>query len=341
MNSPMLSFIIPAFNAEKYIKKCINSILAIKSEKIEIIVINDGSQDHTLKTVHSINDSRLRCYSIKNGGVSRARNYGISKAKGEYICFVDADDTIITSSFSEMFSSLKENIDVLMFGYRCENGSKIIEFKPCFSDGIYDYSVAKEIMKRMLDLDFAKRYRATYIGGKVYQYIINRKVLEKNKFVRFDENLPFAEDMCFLVTLLNCVRNIQINSKICYNYIFYQGTASHRYRPNYWNELTNVCSYIKKLNILTNRELSRIYYRYVRDAILHYTKWSKSKRKALKQYEKIIDTGNFAKCLKTIDYNDWTYIEKIENMSILKKWYRIIYALEKIKQVKRRIARAL
>lgn len=88
----LFSIIVPLYNKEKYIKDTINSVLLQTYTDFEIIVINDSSTDNSLPIVQSINDKRLRIYTKTNGGVSEARNYGIKRAKGEYICFLDADD---------------------------------------------------------------------------------------------------------------------------------------------------------------------------------------------------------------------------------------------------------
>lgn len=88
----MFSVIIPAYNAENFIKNAIDSVLSQTIEDFEIIVVNDGSNDSTENVVNEISDKRVRCISQKNAGVSAARNTGIQNAKGEYICFLDADD---------------------------------------------------------------------------------------------------------------------------------------------------------------------------------------------------------------------------------------------------------
>ena len=108
---PKLSIIIPAYNAEQYIKQCLDSILQNSKEslsKTEIIVINDGSTDNTLKILESYNQHKnIKIHTTKNQGVSAARNLGISLAKGEWVTFIDADDTV-NSNFSKVVS-LVEN----------------------------------------------------------------------------------------------------------------------------------------------------------------------------------------------------------------------------------------
>lgn len=90
----LVSVIIPLFNSAKYIEKCVRSCLAQTHKSLEVIVVDDGSTDDGLDVVKKIaeEDKRLKVYHKKNGGVSSARNFGINKASGEYVCFVDADD---------------------------------------------------------------------------------------------------------------------------------------------------------------------------------------------------------------------------------------------------------
>lgn len=90
--TPLISIVIPLYNKEKHIKKTVLSVLDQTFTNFEIIVINDGSTDNSLKTLMTIKDKRLCVFTTKNQGVSKARNFGISKAKGKFIAFLDADD---------------------------------------------------------------------------------------------------------------------------------------------------------------------------------------------------------------------------------------------------------
>lgn len=106
---PFFSVVIPLYNKEKHIKKTIKSVLNQEFKYFEIIVVNDGSTDDSLKKVEEIKDSRIIVYSIKNQGVSHARNYGIKKAKSDYICFLDADDFWYKNHLTEFNELLKNN----------------------------------------------------------------------------------------------------------------------------------------------------------------------------------------------------------------------------------------
>ena len=90
--SPFFSIVIPVFNKENYVKATLESVIEQSFKDFEIIIVNDGSTDHSEKSISQINDKRIQLYTIKNHGVSYARNYGISKAKSDLIVFLDADD---------------------------------------------------------------------------------------------------------------------------------------------------------------------------------------------------------------------------------------------------------
>lgn len=98
----LFSVIIPAYNAEKFIKRSIDSVLKQSFQDFEIIVINDGSMDSTLEILYQISDERLKIIDTSNGGVSKARNLGIEHARGEYICFLDSDDEFLPSHLEHL-----------------------------------------------------------------------------------------------------------------------------------------------------------------------------------------------------------------------------------------------
>lgn len=122
MNRPIkLSFIVPCYNVEKYVVRCIKSLLdniaLLKStHDVEIITIDDGSTDETAKAITSLNSPLVRYIYQENQGLSGARNTGIANASGEYVWFVDADDYIIPGALSQIFENLEDNsLDILLF----------------------------------------------------------------------------------------------------------------------------------------------------------------------------------------------------------------------------------
>ena len=109
----MISIIITAYNAEKTIEKCLNSILDTQYNDYEIILVNDGSIDNTEKIIELFASDKIKYYKKKNTGVADSRNFGIDKAKGDYITFVDSDDYVSSNYFEEIDKYINEGVDII------------------------------------------------------------------------------------------------------------------------------------------------------------------------------------------------------------------------------------
>ena len=115
VNNELISIVVPVYNVEKYIEKCVNSITNQVYNNLEIILVNDGSTDNSGKLCDSLSklDDRIKVYHKENGGLSDARNYGVERANGKYIGFVDSDDFIDSDMYKTLYDVIKrENADV-------------------------------------------------------------------------------------------------------------------------------------------------------------------------------------------------------------------------------------
>ena len=124
MNSePLVSVVVPVYNIEKYVRKCLDSLLAQSYEKLEIVVVDDGSTDSSgvICDEMALGDKRMKVFHKKNGGLSSARNYGIKKSKGKYICLVDGDDSVKRDFVKVMVQEAEEkDVDIVVCGYNEE-----------------------------------------------------------------------------------------------------------------------------------------------------------------------------------------------------------------------------
>ena len=183
---PKLSLIIPAYNAEQYIKPCLDSILQNSKEslsKTEIIVINDGSTDNTLKILESYNQYKnIKIHTTKNQGVSAARNLGISLAKGEWVTFIDADDIISGHFVDKNIPRFNENILI-----KCE----VVNQAPDKAQ------VGRAVSKTTRE--FLNGLILGQIDGFSVSYFYDSKIL---KSIRFREDIYFMEDSVFLIEYL-------------------------------------------------------------------------------------------------------------------------------------------
>ena len=183
MKNNYISIIVPIYNAEKYLNKCI---------ELEIILINDGSTDNSEKIIKSYNDKRIIYYKNKNQGIGKTRNFGIEKATGKYIMFVDSDDYLKEDACEKLYKKAeKENLDLVICNfYRVVNNENIEENLPYFQN-----ASLKENSNILLDVNLApwnKLYKTTLI---------------KNNNIRFIENLKY-EDAPFVVETIDKAEKI-------------------------------------------------------------------------------------------------------------------------------------
>ena len=123
-----ISIIVPIYNAEKYLNKCIDSLVNQTKEELEFVLINDGSSEDIIK---SYKDKRIKYFKNKNQGIGKTRNFGIDKATGKYIMFLDSDDYLDVNACDKLYKkAVKEKSDLVVFDfYRVEDYLKEVFFQ--------------------------------------------------------------------------------------------------------------------------------------------------------------------------------------------------------------------
>lgn len=241
---PKVSIIIPVYNSENYLDKCISSILKQTLNGIEIILVDDGSTDKSevICKKYKDSDNRVKFVRKKNGGVSSARNCGVSIAEGEFITFVDSDDYIESNMCEKLYTSAIENkCDVIFSGMKSVN-NKVISY--IFTDETKVYS--KEEACKLFFFD-KEPFSPNYACGK----LIKKTVCEK---IKFREDIFLMEDALYCIELfLNCTSNIMFLNEYLYNYVQRSGSASKHFNKkritSYYalDELLNIARTMNKL----------------------------------------------------------------------------------------------
>lgn len=220
-NDPLISIIIPCFNAEKTLEKCLKSVVQQSYANLEIIIIDDGSTDETSLIYNKFqsNDERILVLKQQNSGVSKARNTGVKAATGDYICFVDSDDWAELNYCSELYSLLVgENADISIVeaSYEDENGNVLCS-KPISDEKIFDGNRALVLLLEDQEIQ-------SHPWGKLF-----KADLLKN--VHFPENLKCFEDYSTLFKIFNkAVKVVKSNEKL-YHYIQREDSLSHNLSP--------------------------------------------------------------------------------------------------------------
>ena len=232
-----LSIIIPIYNGEQFIKSCIDKVLQIKLKK-EIIVINDGSNDNSLKLLREYSDKIILINLDKNLGVSHARNLGLKYATGDYITFIDVDDDFELDMHLKILTKmLNENADVGMCKYNSiDLNGNIMEYK-----NIHDFT-----FKDLPQTEIIRLNLLFYLNAEVWSTIYKAKLA---KSILFEEQLTIGEDRLFqLKVALKAKKTILVN-EVLYHYI--QRPLSITYNSLF---LQNVLDNLKLVNFLSKNE---------------------------------------------------------------------------------------
>ena len=196
----MISIIVPVYNVEKYLPRCIESILSQIYCNFELILVDDGSNDGSLSVCkhYASRDSRIKVFSKRNGGVSSARNLGLENCHGEWVAFVDSDDYVATNYLSIMLdATIHRDTDLVISGFtRVDDSAKNIKLD--------SYTYANEnISIEKLDIEQLKRITHWSVGvSKLF-----RSSIIKNNGLGFPP-IAVKEDVVFLVSYLDCCKNI-------------------------------------------------------------------------------------------------------------------------------------
>lgn len=209
---PKISVIVPVYRVEKYLGRCVNSLLGQTLSDIEIILVDDGSPDGcpALCDEFAKKDGRIKVLHKENEGLGLARNSGMSFAVGEYIAFVDSDDYVKSEMYRTLYEAAqRENADIAMCGLCCIGGimsakENDVQNINCF-DGYTVFDGKEGIDRLMLDISGAlpKEDQDSRYGFSSVKNIYRKEVLEKNKIRFLSEKEVMSEDVFFLLDFLD------------------------------------------------------------------------------------------------------------------------------------------
>lgn len=298
MKSRIISIIVPVYNGEKTIGNCLRSILSQNIQKMEVIVVNDGSEDDTLKNLEVMakRDQRIKIIDQNNCGVSKARNRGIEEARGKYIMFVDADDELEQNSLCSLLRKMeKGNFDFLIANYKkifkFSNGKKR-EIIPKQRNTIYRKN--DEIWKNMTALLHSGIINSPC--GRLYK----RSIIIEND-IRMDIDLSVGEDLQFNLEYLEYINTLEVDAEIIYKYNSFNSTLTNSYKNEMFEErlksIKLLCNHFKRHDLNFNL----IFYLYEKLFFASIIQEIKYKKNLLQRKEFILgllnrkETDNFVK----------------------------------------------
>ena len=252
----MVSFIIPVYNGSAYVEKSVYSIINTCKWDYEIIIIDDGSTDDTKNIVSKITkiNNNVKYYYENNSGVSCSRNLGIEVAKGDWICFVDADDIFDGSKCN---ANLDSSMDMVIYS------------KSFPSEAVYNPQQKKDrffLISCILKQAECSVYNQCYLNS-VWSKLYNKRMLVKNN-IKFNPNLINGEDCLFNINCYKFAQTVRCIPISVYNYRISFNSATKRYSPKIAKSDIAFLSYLRKaINEFSNGDENRWNHLYCQTAI--------------------------------------------------------------------------
>ncbi|WP_080843902.1 glycosyltransferase family 2 protein [Cytobacillus gottheilii] len=232
---PLISVIVPVYNVEKFLDRCIDSILNQTYTNLEVILVDDGSTDRSLEICKNYQacDGRIKVIHKTNGGVSSARNVGLLSTNGKYISFVDSDDYLEPNCLSILYEALiNNNCDIACSNIICEsvNGKELNILKYNESNVIFDVNHYDMYNRSVYNKLFSSNCLKTQYGPLL-----------------FDESLYYGEDALFTISAFSNAKNIIRLSNPLYHYVIHENSAMQKFSIK---SLTEIDAWSKIVNIL-------------------------------------------------------------------------------------------
>ncbi len=227
---PLISVIVPVYKVEKYLDRCVESIVNQTYENLEIILVDDGSPDNCpeMCDAWAEKDNRIKVIHKENGGVSSARNAALDVAKGEYIGFVDSDDFLNNNYFTVLMQENTDNFDIVACNFKC------IKDDEFFDNG----RVYKDQTVFEANTLLTKYLKENFIYQAVHSKIYKMSVITDNN-IKFDVQKKVGEDFLFNYYFLKNSSSVKLIEDNLYNYFVREDSAFHTVSINIINRWKN------------------------------------------------------------------------------------------------------
>ena len=323
------SVIIPVYNVEKYINRCVKSILSQRYNNLEIILIDNGSTDRSgsICDIYANEYANIFVYHIENHGVGSARNFGLSKARGEFIYFVDSDDYLVGNLFAEFEDKLTPDLDLLVFSYYNSFEQEMIEKNRTKKILPYNGSYDK--------YDFSKIFKDLFLSDMLYTVwnkIYRREFLLENNFSF--EQYELGEDVRFNLDVYREVNKIYLSQDSYYVYVTgRKGSAMSSYNPKrlqyQLQELKLVDSLLKDWNIDSSNLDNTVKSRILMSNIHNISKQKLPVIKKVKLVKEICKSKDMADFIR----NDSSILNPLIKLLLKCRLYVVLIYLKKIQML--------
>ena len=242
MNKGLVSIVVPIFNVEPFLDRCLNSIVNQTYRNLEIILVDDGSPDNCPRMCDAwaAKDRRIRVIHKENEGLGMARNTGIENATGEYICFFDSDDYVSLDTVEKAYLRAKsQSADVVIFGiFRVNSCGKVVtKFAP---ETTMQFFEGSDIQKQFLPDLIDNRYHGTKTKNlclSACSCLFSMALIERVNWRFVSERNLISEDSYSMIWLYKYVKKVSVLTEALYYYCDNEGSLSQSYRPDRYDKI--------------------------------------------------------------------------------------------------------
>lgn len=267
-NSVFFSILIPVYNVEKYLLKCLNSVVQQDYSKYEIIIIDDGSTDKSIEIIKKIYETnkKIKYYTQENQGLISTRRSLLKYAKGDYLLFLDSDDYLEKNTLSYLNDKIEEyNADLLIFKYKRFGFGKTEEAPSVFfNERIFYKFNKKELIEKMVS--------SSDLNNLVCKVFRKELVDLENDYADY-KTLKNGEDLLQSIPIVFSAQKIIYLDKALYNYRINEDSITSKLNLNFFNDVTNVrkklLEYIR-MNKLDTFEISKNFKKFYLDSVLEF-----------------------------------------------------------------------
>ncbi|MBS5789928.1 glycosyltransferase [Fusobacterium sp.] len=335
-----VSIVVPIYNVEKYLDRCLQSILNQTLKEIEIILVDDGSPDNCPKMCdeYAKKDNRIKVIHKENQGLGFARNSGMKIATGEYIAFVDSDDFIEKNMFEYMYKvSIENKVDMCMAGhykYDTKNNTRQ-EIKFVKENKILGKNEAKLCACKMVG-NLPEELSDGYYGMSVWKNIYSLNFLRKNNIVFNSEREFVSEDAIFHLNCVPKMEKIIIIPESFYNYCDNSNSLSNTFRESKFEEYKKL--YFKEIEILSEYNeveqdkiyIARMFLANIRAHIKQLEKSKNSIKYKFQQIKKICNDSLVKDILSWYPYKKNPKAQRIYSDLLKRKIIFLLWFLAKL-----------
>lgn len=311
MRKGVVSVVLPIYNVEKYLDRCLQSVVNQTYRNLEIVLVDDGSPDRCPKMCEewAKRDDRIKVVHKKNAGLGMARNTGIENATGEFICFLDSDDYIARDAIEKAYRCAKEHdAEIVLFGFNGVNraGKIVSTTVPAVSKNVYrDEEILGYILPNLIAPDTSTG-GFTNLWMSVWGGLYSMELIDRTNWRCTSEREIISEDVYSLLRLYRDVQKVAILPEALYFYCENAASLTHTYQPgrferikHFYNACMDTCDELGYSDRI-RRQLSYPFLSFTIAAMKMIAATDCTRQEQLKELDAVVTDATLQKVLRTV-----------------------------------------